>query len=69
MANSTVEPWHGRGSLTRRILAVNIVALVLMAGSLFYLDNFRVRLIEERRAQAEGEAQIAAAAINAAPRR
>ncbi len=69
MADSSVEPWHGRGSLTRRILAVNIVALVLMAGSLFYLDNFRVRLIEERRAQAEGEAQIAAAAINAAPRR
>ena len=28
-----------------------------------------MRLIEERRAQAEGEAQIAAAAINAAPRR
>ena len=64
-----IEPWRGRGSLTRRILAVNIVALALMAGSLFYLDNFRVRLIEERRAQAEGEAQLAAAAINAAPRR
>ena len=63
------EPWRGRGSLTRRILAVNILALVLLAGSLFYLDNFRVRLIEERRAQAEGEAQIAAAALNAAPRR
>jgi two-component system sensor histidine kinase ChvG len=69
MAKDEVAPWQGRGSLTRRILAVNIVALVLMAGSLFYLDNFRVRLIEERRAQAEGEAQIAAAAINAAPRR
>ena len=69
MADEPTEPWQGRGSLTRRILAVNIVALVLMAGSLFYLDNFRVRLIEERRAQAEGEAQIAAAAINAAPRR
>lgn len=66
--NDTV-PWKGRGSLTRRILAVNLLALVLLAGSLFYLDNFRVRLIEERRAQAEGEAQIAAAALNAAPRR
>jgi two-component system, OmpR family, sensor histidine kinase ChvG len=69
MARDEIAPWQGRGSLTRRILAVNIVALALMAGSLFYLDNFRVRLIEERRAQAEGEAQIAAAAINAAPRR
>lgn len=63
------ERWYGRGSLTRRILAVNVIAVALVAGSLFYLDNFRVRLIEERRAQAEGEAQIAAAAINAAPRR
>ena len=61
--------WRGRGSLTRRILAVNLVALALLGGSLFYLDNFRLRLIEERRAQAEGEAQIAAAALNAAPRR
>lgn len=69
MTEPTREPWQGRGSLTRRILAVNVVALVLIAGSLFYLDNFRVRLIEERRAQAEGEAQLAAAAINAAPRR
>ena len=60
--------WRGRGSLTRRILAVNLVALVLLAGSLFYLDNFRVRLVEERRAQAEGEAQIAAAALAAAPK-
>ena len=69
MADDINERWRGRGSLTRRILAVNIMALALMAGSLFYLNNFRVRLIEERRAQAEGEAQIAAAAINAAPRR
>ncbi len=69
MAERRAERWPIRGSLTRRILAVNIVALVLLAGSLFYLDNFRVRLIEERRAQAEGEAQIAAAALNAAPRR
>ena len=60
--------WRGRGSLTRRILAVNLVALALLGGSLFYLDSFRVRLIEERRAQAEGEAQIAAAALAAAPR-
>ena len=62
-------PWHGRGSLARRILAVNLLALALLAGSVFYLDNFRVRLIEERRAQAEGEASIAAAALAAAPRK
>ena len=59
----------GRASLTRRILIVNIVALALLAGSLFYLDNFRVRLIQERRAQAEEQAQLVAAALAAAPRR
>lgn len=69
MADDAPDSWRGRGSLTRRILAVNLVALMLMAGSLFYLDNFRIRLIEERRAQAEGEAQLAAAALNSAPRR
>ncbi len=63
------EAWRGRGSLARRILAVNLLALALLAGSLFYLDNFRVRLIEERRALAESEASIAAAALAAAPRR
>lgn len=61
--------WRGRGSLARRILAVNLLALALLAGSLFYLDNFRVRLIDERRALAESEASIAAAALAAAPRR
>ena len=30
--------WRRRTSLTVRILAVNIIALGLMAGSLFYLD-------------------------------
>lgn len=63
------ERWLGKASLTRRILAVNIVALALLAASLFSLDNFRARLIEERRAQAEEQAQLVAAALAAAPRR
>lgn len=44
--------WSARMSLTNRILAVNILAVALLAGSLFYLDNYRNRLIEERLAQA-----------------
>ena len=40
--------WSGRMSLTRRILAVNILPIILLAGSLFYLDVIRERLIEER---------------------
>lgn len=58
--------WPGRGSLARRILAVNIVALVLTGASLFYLDGFRTRLIQERRLQEEGELRIIAAALAAA---
>lgn len=45
--------WSARLSLTTRILAVNIFAIALLAGSLFYLDNYRDRLTEERLAQAE----------------
>ena len=55
--------WIGRGSLTRRILALNIVALVLVGGSLFYLDGFRTRLIQERRIQEESKLRIVAAAL------
>lgn len=39
-------PW--RISLTRRILAVNIFALALLAGGFFYLDSYRTRIIDER---------------------
>lgn len=44
--------WSSRLSLTARILAVNIFALALLAGSLFYLNNYRDRLTEERLEQA-----------------
>ncbi len=59
--------WQGRGSLARRILAVNVVALVLTGASLFYLDGFRTRLIQERRLQEEGKLRTIAAALAAAP--
>lgn len=60
---SRAARWIGRGSLTRRILAVNIIALALVGGSLFYLDGFRLRLIEERRAQKETQLRVVAAAL------
>lgn len=34
--------------LTLRILAVNLFALLMLAGGVLYLDQFRVRLIEQR---------------------
>ncbi|MGD9664315.1 MAG: stimulus-sensing domain-containing protein [Novosphingobium sp.] len=71
-SNQTSEPPHGwlyhlfwisRPSLTARILTVNIVALALLAGSLFYLDSYRKQLLQERFKLARSEAQIAAEAL------
>lgn len=59
--------WSGRVSLTRRILAVNIFALAMLAGGFFYLDSYRSRLVDSRLAQASREAQLIAAALSAAP--
>ena len=58
--------WTRRTSLTARILAVNIIALGLMAGSLFYLDSYRKQLVGERFKLARAEAEIAAAGLAAA---
>jgi two-component system sensor histidine kinase ChvG len=55
--------WTRRVSLATRILAVNVIALVLLAGSLFYLDSYRNRLISERFGLARAEAQITAEAL------
>jgi two-component system sensor histidine kinase ChvG len=55
--------WSGRVSLTRRILAVNIFALLLLAGGFFYLDSYRSRILDSRTAQAAREARLIARAI------
>ena len=52
-----------RVSLTTRILAVNIIALGLMAASLFYLDSYRKQLLAERFASARSQAEITAEAM------
>ena len=52
--------WTGRIALRHRILAVNIFALAILAGSLFYLDSFRSRLTQARVAQIESEATMIA---------
>jgi two-component system sensor histidine kinase ChvG len=68
-ASPPVEPtgphlgWSGRLSLRQRILAVNVFALALLAGSFFYLDSYRTRLIDERLAQASSEARLVATAM------
>ncbi|WP_459663873.1 sensor histidine kinase [Novosphingobium sp. 11B] len=52
-----------RVSLTARILAVNFIALALMAGSLFYIDSYRNELLAERYRLAKSEAEITADAL------
>lgn len=61
--------WSGRVSLTRRILAVNIFALAMLAGGFFYLDSYRTRILDDRMAQSAREARLIAEAIAAAPKR
>ena len=57
--------WSGQISLTRRILAVNIFVLLLLAGGFFYLDSYRSRIVDSRVAQALREARLIGEAITA----
>lgn len=55
--------WSGQISLTRRILAINIFALLMLAGGFFYLDSYRTRVLDARAAQAAREARLVAEAV------
>ncbi len=60
VANDLDLRWSGRWSLATRILAVNIFAVALLAGSFFWLDSYRVRLLDERVRQTEIQASLIA---------
>ncbi len=55
-------------SLTARILAVNLIPLLVLAGGLFFLDSYRRQLLSERYQLARIEAQITAEALAGATR-
>lgn len=55
-------------SLTARILAVNLIPLLVLAASLFFLDSYRRQLLDERYKLARIEAQITAEALAGATR-
>ncbi|HEX4737793.1 MAG TPA: stimulus-sensing domain-containing protein [Allosphingosinicella sp.] len=55
--------WSGGWMLLHRILAINIFALAILAGSLFYLDGFRRRLTDQGLANARTEARMTADAL------
>ncbi|MDB5716831.1 MAG: signal transduction histidine kinase [Sphingomonas bacterium] len=59
--------WSARWSLTSRILAVNILALALLAGGFFYLDSYRAQLVDARLDQASTQVRLIAHATRAAP--
>jgi len=58
--------WSGSFSLKQRILALNLLTVLLVALSTIYLDAFRNRLSEERVRQTRVEAAATASALNAA---
>lgn len=60
--------WSGRWTLTRRILAFNILALALLAGGFFYLDSYRARLLDQRVREVGDQTRLIAAASDAAPK-
>ncbi len=60
--------WSRSLSLTSRILAVNILPLLLLGGGIFYLDVYRKQLLDERYKLARIEAQITAEALAGATR-
>lgn len=57
--------WSRNWSLTGRILAVNLFALALMAGGLFFLDSYRTRVISERQDFAERQVLLLRDALGA----
>src|SRR3954447_8023783 len=59
--------WSGRWTLTHRILALNLLTLLLVALSTLYLDVFRNRLSRERTHQTRVQTATAVAAMNHVP--
>ena len=58
-----VLTWSGRWTLSHRILAVNVLTLVLVLLAIVYLDSYRNRLEKERVHKVEAEATMAATAL------
>ena len=60
--------WSARWSLTTRILAVNILAIALLAGGFFYLDTYRTRLVDTRISEMQDQLGLLDSALEAARR-
>lgn len=54
-------------TLTRRILAINLLSVLLVGASFLWLDSYRNQLIERRLREVTGLADVAAAALGQGP--
>ena len=61
------RPWDGQWTIAHRILALNLLILVVFAVSVLYLDAFRNQLQDERIGQLEREAELITASLAAVP--
>jgi two-component system sensor histidine kinase ChvG len=61
------RPWTARSTLTWRILAVNILTVLILALGVIYLDAYRNKLSKERIHRTEREAQISAIITRSLP--
>ena len=61
------RPWDGQWTIAHRILALNLLILVVFAVSVLYLDAFRNQLQDERTGQLQREAQLISGALSAVP--
>ncbi|MEG8039332.1 stimulus-sensing domain-containing protein [Sphingomonas sp. LR60] len=66
-AAEQARAWSGKVSLTPRILAVNVLALLLLAGGFFYLESFRSRILDQRSTQAGREVRLMTEALAPIP--
>src|SRR5690606_11658722 len=57
---------RSRSKLTRRIMAINMIALAILVGGVFYLDQFRQSLIDSRLLELRIEGEIIAGALSEA---
>ena len=59
--------WFEGWTLTYRILAVNLLTVLVLALGILYLDAFRNQLTDERIGQMQREAEAAAVAVASVP--
>jgi two-component system sensor histidine kinase ChvG len=64
---SGLRGWARQISLRHRILAVNIFAVAILAGSILYLDSFRTSLTQARIDRARSETEMIAHMLSAIP--